>query len=136
MPHFATIPATTQRQIVEIIANRLLRYASGAPLDSPETWHHVALEMGVSVHFFNVPRGGRGEWRASPPEGDPSVITINRAYSPREQAQTWIHELAELLMHKMQPPLLDDGSDAGRYEGDPKDIKHRLARRIEKRLLG
>lgn len=83
-----------------------------------------------------MPGAGRGEWRASPPEGHPAAIAINIAYTDREVSAAWIHELAELMMHQMQPPLLNDGSDAGRYEGEPADVQHKIARKVERIILG
>ena len=136
MSRLPAISPSTQRQVAELVAARLARYALGFPLAAPDTWKRVAEEMGVTVHLYHVPGAGRGEWKASPPDGDPSVIAINTAYSDREVSQAFVHELAELLLHRLQPPLLDDGSDAGRYEGEPADERHKIARKVERILLG
>ncbi|MBB6053308.1 hypothetical protein [Armatimonas rosea] len=136
MSRLPAISPSTQRQVAELVAARLARYAQGFPLASRATWERVAEEMGVSVHLYHVPGAGRGEWRASPPDGDPSAIAINTAYPEIEVAKAFVHELAELLLHRLQPPLLDDGSDAGRYEGEPADERHKVARRVERILLG
>lgn len=130
------IPATTRTQSAQHIAGILLRHAEGLPVADPATWEAVCQKIGAEVRYFDVPGAGAGEWCADIPDGDPAVVAINRANSPKKQARAFVHELAELLLFRMQPPLLPDMSDAGRYDGDPASEQHKIARRVEGIVLG
>lgn len=125
-----SISATTQTQMAHYIAQRLLSYAEG-PTDAPETWEDACERLGILVRHYDVPGGHPGEWNADIADGEPAVVAINTAYPPIDQARAFVHELAELLMYRMQPPLLSDMSDAGRYDGDPDNILHKVARKVE-----
>ena len=130
---------TVRRKLIseggEYAAARLVRYAEGEPGD-PATWQGVAQQMGVGVHLYEAPGAGRGEFIAPPPDGEPARIAINTAYPPREVAAAYIHELSEVLLRQMQPPLFPSEADCGRYEGEPGDVLHLASRKAERVILG
>lgn len=131
----SSIPATTRAQSAHHIASILLRHADG-PTDDPATWEAVCQKLGITVTRYSVAGAHPGEWCADIPDGEPAVVAINSACSRKKQARAFVHELAELLIFRMQPPLLPDLSDAGRYDGDPATEQHKIARRVEALVTG
>lgn len=128
------VSSSTRTLMANYIASRLLRHADG-PTDAPGTWADVCERLGIGVKYFCVPGAHAGEWCADIADGEPAVVAINRAYPDEHQARAFVHELAELLMFRLQPPLLPDMSDAGRYDGQPDTEQHKIARRVEALVL-
>ena len=137
------ITAATDRQIAQHLTTRLLSYVidlegmrtAKAPVDDPDTWEAVCGALGIEVQNYKVPGGCPGEWSADIADGEPAVIAINRAYRAKRQASAFVHELAELLMFRMQPPLLMDLSDGGRYDDNRDGVLHRVARKVEPMVM-
>lgn len=129
-----TMPRKLTAEGAYFLAGRLLRLADG-PTDTPATWHELARQLGIGVTTYHAAGAGRGEFIAPPPDGEPARIAINLAYPPEEVASAYIHEISEVLLRWMQPPLFPSEADCGRYEGDPDDILHRIARRVERVIL-
>lgn len=124
----------TERTAAAYLAERLLRALDGPP-ERLSTWRRAAASLGVRAHEYHAPGASRGEFAASPPDGEPAVIAINTAYPERDACRAYAHELAHVLLHRMQPPLLPGFADAGRYEGEPADRHHRIARTVERITL-
>lgn len=118
------------------VANELLRRAEGRP-ELPATWRKVADGCSVRVEEFFAPGKGRGEYvtdRERDPGGDGPVvgmISVNTAFTPYEQARTWVHELAHYLLHVWCPPRLERALDVYRYCDEPTNVRHQVACLVE-----
>ena len=129
------IPRKLINEAALYMGSELVKKAEG-PLGDPATWHAVAQNEGIKVYEFHAPGAGRGEFVVGTPDGHPARIAINTAYPAREVASAYVHELSEILLRRMQPPLLPSEADAGRYEGEPDDVQHLISRKTEKVVLG
>ncbi len=123
-----------------VIAARLRRLADDHPLTVSDTWRTAACAMHLNVLLYDVPGAGRGEFCPSlipPILGDIiGLVAINTAYPEPDQCRAWIHELAHAELHHWHPPQLEECRDAWMYEGNPADVRHRIARRVEELVLG
>lgn len=119
----------TIEELAQYMASRLLAKHEGQ-IDDPVAWQETARRLGIRTRTFHALGAGRGEFCTSL-DGEPAAIAINLAYPPLQQARAWIHEITEVLLRRLQPPLLPSEADAGRYEGEPADSQHKVACRVE-----
>lgn len=122
----------------QIIADRLWRLVAGDVHD-PATWENAARLIKIGIFKNFLPGGERG--RSQPKLFADSglvggFISINTAYTEREQCETWVHELSHLIMAAWLPPQLLGNSDAYSYEGDADEVAHEVARMVERIFLG
>ncbi len=132
------VTRATKAEAAQVIANRLQRLADCGDKYAPATWETVARGLNVSVRHFHDHAQARGFSRAKVFCDTGLVgggIGINTAYTEREQAEAWVHELAHLLLAAWLPPQLSDNADAYSYDGDPGDVAHDIARRVEGIIL-
>jgi hypothetical protein len=127
----------TIEEAAQVIADQLRHHAKNSPLTCPETWVGVCGQLNCKYVPYAQQGAGRGEFASYPcPEFHTGVIAINTAYPTIEICHAWVHELAHAKLHLWVPPQLTDAADAHRYEGDPADIRHRIARRVEELIFG
>lgn len=107
------IPPATEGEAAAHVAAVLLRHAEG-PTCHPATWEAVAGRLGVFWETYHQPGASRGEFVVDPPDGESAAVAINTAYPDRQIARAAVHELAHVLLYRMQPPLLPGYGDAGR----------------------
>jgi hypothetical protein len=120
-----------------VVAGRLIRDAEDiGSLTDPATWREVAARRIIAYHPYFAPDCGRGEYRPSTHYLPTGVIAINEAYPPEEQCRAWVHELAHDELHHWIPPQLPEELDRYAYDGDPSDVRHDIARRAERLVLG
>ena len=118
-----------------IIAAELVEAAAGAPLDLPSTWKTVARARGVDL----VPHRWAGEppgcYFADGPAGRPVIVYDARL--PRyRRVCVLVHELAHDVLESWQPPRLPGMADAERYDDTRESVVHRIARAVERLVVG
>ena len=110
------------------VAQRILVRQQGG-MDEPQTWIDVATTFGCRVSAYHHPGGELGDYA---PAGDgQGVITYNEAVTPPAQAKVIVHEMAHHLLMPLVPGYLFGDFVMCRYEDDPGDVRHRIARRVE-----
>jgi hypothetical protein len=124
-------------EAARIIADRLRHFAGSRKLTNPDTWESVCNQLHCKYVPYASHGSGRGEFAPYPcTELATGVIAINTAYPDAEVCHAWVHELAHAELHLWIPPQLTNAADAYRYEGNPADIRHRIARRVEDFVFG
>lgn len=110
------------------VAQRILVRQCGG-MDSPETWTDAALTFGCRCHAFYALGGPPGEYA---PLGDgQGVIAYNTAMTPPAQSHVLVHEIAHHLLTPLIPSDLFGEYVTRRYDDDPDDVRHRIAKRVE-----
>lgn len=122
-----------------VVAGRLRRLAEGA-IDSPLTWRQIARDINLQIREYHAPGCGRGEfvpgsW-GNPRDTRDGVVAVNTGYSLLDICRAYAHEIAHAILHQWVPPILEECRDAWMYEGNPADVRHRIARRVEELLFG
>ena len=112
---------------VQVTQHILLK--QNGPMDDPETWVPIAEKMDCQVFPFYLEGGKKGEYT---PWGDGGgAIVYNTAYSPPAQARILVHEIAHHLLMPFMPGYLFGEGVECHYDGNPGDIRERIAKRVE-----
>ena len=124
-------PAMTEKELAHYsraVAHRLLLRQRGG-MDDPQTWIDVAASFGCRVLSYHEPGGSLGEYASA--EDGQGVITYNDAATPPTQARVIVHETGHHLLMPLIPGYLFGEFVHCRYDDDPLDVRHRIAKRVE-----
>ena len=126
----------TGRVAAWIVGELTARAEPGAVRTRAATWLPVAAALRCRVHPFNVPGARRGEY--CPAEDGAGVITVNMAYGDEQAARVLVHESAHALMRWHVAFECYDCADAVCccYDDEPGDVRHQIARRVERLVIG
>jgi len=138
---FGAVPDEVIEQAAQVVASQLMRLAEGN-LDDPQTWLGLGKEMGII--FVPTDCAGPGSYLSPdqvrrerwPLPSGWAVIQYDGALTGRDLSEVLVHELAHDRLHHWQPPQLPRAADIQRYDDDPQDVHHRVARRSQRILLG
>lgn len=118
-----------------IIAAQLVDAAAGAPPDLPSTWKTVARARGIDLAPHRIDGEALGAYYPDGPRGRP-VIVYDARLSRRQRVRVLIHELAHDVLEGWQPPRLPGLADTERYDDDREGVAHRIARAVERLVVG
>ena len=119
-----------RKNLTRQVGTHLLKRHSGDHED-PETWLIVAAGMNCRVSSYYYPGGGLGDYAPTLEADGAGVITYNTAATPCKQARVICHELAHHILMPLVPGFVLGDYVICRYEGDPLDERHRIARLVE-----
>lgn len=119
---------TEMRSVARTVSQRLLSRHQGER-DLPNTWIAVAASFGCRVLSYHEPGGCLGEYAST--EDGQGVITYNDAATPPTQAKVIVHETGHHLLMPLIPGYLFGDFVHCRYDDDPLDLRHRIAKRVE-----
>lgn len=120
----------------EQISHDLLLRAGYLPLSDPATWVFVAQHLNVKCEAYDgLPNGSRGRLVYST-RRDQWVIEYNNSFTEKEQSEALIHELAHWFQRLAEPEWLCGEMIVYYYEGPVDDERHKIARWVERLVLG
>ncbi|MES2464222.1 MAG: hypothetical protein V4671_26970 [Armatimonadota bacterium] len=123
------------RLAAQRVAHRLKLLTIGKDREDPKTWRDVAERLVIGVAGFDDHRAMHGCLTFIEAH-DRWVIELNTFLKPRMQARILIHELAHYLLRTMLGIWLCDDQTVYHYDGRVDDMRHRIARRVERLVLG